>query len=103
MYSDFVCEAVQVEPANDYNCDTNAPNETDAIITSISYPVLRRLFLFNNYISSVRSTVWDDHIVVAALCNIFHITTNVLAVHTDYETTTVTSPCGTTNQHEIDM
>ena len=93
LYADFICEALQVQPGNNYNCDTDAPSERDAMIASISDPVLRRLSLFNNYIRGVRSTAWGDHIVIAALCNIFSITINVLAIHTDYQTTTVTTPC----------
>lgn len=100
MYADFICKAVQVQPGNDYSCDTNTPNETDAMIASISDPVLRRLSLFNNYISGVRGTAWGDHIVIAALCNIFNITINVLAIHTDYQTT-ITTPYNATSQHEI--
>ena len=100
LYADFICEALQVQPGNNYNCDTDAPSERDAMIASISDPVLRRLSLFNNYI---RSTAWGDHIVIAALCNIFSITINVLAIHTDYQTTTVTTPCSASSQHEIDI
>ena len=58
MCADFICEAVQIQPGNDYSCDTSIPNETDAMIASISDPVLRRLSLFNNYISGVRGTAW---------------------------------------------
>ena len=99
LYCDFVVEATASD--NRYNADTEAPNVEDELIACVTDPELRTQLMWNKYIRRVRSGAWGDNIVIAALCNMFSITINVLSVSSQYTNTVAMTPISGVSHNEI--
>ena len=101
LYCDFVVQAIASDST--YNADTETPNAEDALIAAVTDPELRTQLMWNKYVRRVRSGAWGDNIVIAALCNMFNITINVLnATSQDTHTVAVTHMSGV-GQNEVNI
>ena len=59
--------------------------------------------MWNKYVRRVRSGAWGDNIVIAALCNMFSITINVLSVTNQYTNTVIMTPMSGVSRNEINI
>ena len=101
LYCNFVVEAIS--SGNQYNADTEAPNEEDQLIASVTVPELRTQLMWDKYVRRVRSGGWGDNIMIAALCSMFSITINVLSVTSQYSNTVAMTPMSGVSYNEINI
>ena len=98
MYTPFIVAPITSE--NSYNNDTECPDERDITIASISDPDTRSELVFARYVDKVGNDSWGDHVVIAAIANIFHVTFDV--VHSRRGcTVSVTRPVNSQSTCEI--
>ncbi len=76
MYMPFVISPIASE--NVLNSDTEIPNAVDASISSVADPDTRSALVYARYVDRVRNGSWGDHVVIAAIANMLHVTINVV-------------------------
>ena len=81
FYHDFMHQPIASN--NPYNADTEAPTAEDAYINTIVDPVVQTQLRWNKYLRWLKNGAWGDSFAIAAICNMFNITINVL--HVDSE------------------
>ncbi len=59
--------------------------------------------MYARYVDRVRSGSWGDHVVVAAIANMFHVTINVVQATQCGCTLSITSPVNDTSNYEINL
>ena len=73
LYMPFVTSPVA--SSTPYNHDTTAPDSIDTYISSISDPKTSSLLVWERRLTNGS---WGDHVVIAALANIFNVNINVV-------------------------
>ncbi len=100
-YMPFVASPISSESV--LNCDTEIPNIVDASISSVADPDIRSALVYARYVDRVRSGSWGDHVVVAAIANMFHVTINVVQATQSGCTLSITGPVNDTSNCEINL
>ena len=85
------------------NRDTEAPNAVDASIFSVADPDTRSQLGYARYVDKVRSGAWGDHVVIAAIADMFHVTINAVHARQSCSTVSVTSPVDDKSNYEINI
>ena len=88
---------------NPYNNDTETPDAMDAFISSMSNPETSSVLAYERYIERVRSDSWGDHVVIAALANMFHVTINVVHARQRDCTVSITPPVDSQSNCELNL
>ncbi len=101
MYMPFVISPIASE--NVLNSDTEIPNAVDASISSVADPDTRSALVYAGYVDRVRNGSWGDHVVIAAIANMFHVTINVVHARQSGCTVSVTSPVNDESDCEINL
>ena len=90
LYMPFVVSPIASD--NPYNNGTETPDAMDAFISSMSDHETSSVLAYERYIERVRSDSWGDHVVIAALANMFHVTINVVHARQHDCTVSITPP-----------
>ena len=89
-YMPFVASPVASD--SPYNSDTAAPDAIDAYIASMPDPNITSLVAWERYLEGLTNGSWGDHVVIAALANMFNVTINVVHARQRACTVATTSP-----------
>ena len=100
-YMPFVVTPVASD--SPYNHDTAAPDAIDAYISSIPDPNTSSLLAWERYLERVTSGSWGDHVVIAALANMFNVTIDVVHARPQACSVATTSPTGSQATFEINL
>ena len=100
-YMPFVVTPVASD--SPYNHDTAVPDAIDAYISSIPDPNTSSLLAWERYLERVTSGSWGDHVVIAALANMFNATINVVHARPQACSVATTSPTGSQATFEINL
>ena len=76
IYMSFVTSPIVSD--SPWNHDTAAPDDMDVCISSISDHNVSSILAWERYLERITSGSWGDHVVIAALANIFNVTINVV-------------------------
>ena len=101
LYMPFVVSPIASD--NPYNNDTETPDAMDAFISSMSNPETSSVLAYERYIERVRSDSWGDHVVIAALANMFHVTINVVHARQRDCTVSITPPVDSQSNCELNL
>ncbi len=101
MYMPFVTAPIVSDSV--LNSDTEIPSAVDARISSVANPDTRSALIFARYVDRVRSGSWRDHVVIAAVANMFHVTVNVVQATQSSCTVSITSPVNAESNFEINL
>ena len=98
LYMPFVVSPIATD--NPYNNDTYV---MDALVSSMSDPETSSVLAYERYIERVRSNSWGDHVVIAALANMFHVTINVVHARQCNCTVSITPPVDSQSNCELNL
>ena len=101
LYMPFVVSPIASD--NPYNNDTETPDAMDALISSMSDPEISSVLAYERYIERVRSDSWGDHVVIAALASMFHVTINVVHARQHDCTVSITPPVDSQSNCELNL
>ena len=89
---------------NLYNHDTSTPVAIDDYISSIPDQYTSSVLAYERYyVEGVRSNSWGDHVVIAALANMFHVTINVVHARQHSCTVAITPPVDNQSNGEVNL
>ena len=89
---------------NLYNHDTSTPVAIDDYISSIPDQYTSSVLAYERYVERVRSDAWGrDHVVIAALANMFHVTINVVHARQHSCTVAITPPVDNQSNGEVNL
>ena len=89
-YMPFVASPIASD--SPYNHDTTAPDAIDGYISTIPDPNTSSILAWERYLERLRSGSWGDHVVIAALANMFNVTINVIHARPQACSAASTSP-----------
>ena len=101
LYMPFVVSPTASD--NLYNNDTETPDAMDALISSMSDPETSSVLAYERYIERVRSDTRGDHVVIAALASMFHVTINVVHARQRDCTVSITPPVDSQSNCELNL
>ncbi len=101
MFMPFVSSPIA--PDNVINSDTEIPSAVDASIASVTDPDTRSALVYARYVDRVRNGSWGDHVVIAAIANMYHVSVNVVQARQSGCTVSITSPVNDHSNCEINL
>ena len=104
-HSDIYMSFVTSPIASDSPCnhDTAAPDDMDVCISSIPNQNISSFLAWERYLERITSGSWGDHVVIAALANIFNVTINVAHARQHTYTVVTTSPLDSQATCEVNL
>ena len=78
-YQSFLSEPVP--STNAYNADTEAPTAEDEFIEAVDDSDTRAQLRWLRYLERLHRGAWGDNIAIQGICEMLHITINVLSTH----------------------
>ena len=100
-YMPFVASPIVSD--SPYNHDTTAPDAIDAYISTIPDPNTSSILAWERYLERLRSGSWGDHVVIAALANMFNVTINVIHARPQACSAASTSPNDSQATSEVNL
>ncbi len=92
-----------IAPDNVLNSDTEIPSAVDASIASVTGPDTRSALVYARYVDRVRNGSWGDHVVIAAISNMYHVSVNVVQARQSGCTVSITSPVNDHSNCEVNL
>ena len=100
-YMPFVISPIASD--NLYNHDTSTSVAIDDFISSIPDQYTSSVLAYERYVERVRIDSWGDHVVIAALANMFHVTINVVHARQHSCTVATTPPVDNQSICEVNL